>query len=179
MASITGWTDQQIVDFLLKYPTPEKAVLGGQMETYVLAACSPTGQWFLPIHAQNRLSAGDTKEYNSIMNFLAQCPSAAVTTPTAETAPTTSVLQPSTSGSQWWQGITAVSTAAMPSQTPPPPGGTPTAPVTYQVTESAPDYSGLTPTQEKPTDAQDIFAGMSLTTVGLIALGAYLLFGRK
>lgn len=179
MASITGWSDQQIIDFLLKYPTWQKATAAGQLDTYTLAACSPTGQWFLPIHAQNRLNAGDTNEYHSIMDFLAQCPSTAPSpTTTVQPTPTTAVLQPA-AGSNWWQGITAVSAAAMPSQTPPPPGGTPSAPVTYQVTETAPDYSGLIPGQAAPTADQSILGGMSLTTVGLIALGAYLLFGRK
>lgn len=176
MADISTWSGQDIINWLLRYPTPEKAVTGGAdvVDTYWRAACSDTGRWFLPIHAENRLKAGDQREYDSIMNVMAKCDQIVATVPTPQPAPV-AVVFPTAPLVQPQQPVQPVPVQAvqaiMPSMTPGPVGSV-APPAVYNITETPQDYSGLFPGQAAPSQSPNIWL---LAAVGV---GIYLLFGR-
>lgn len=76
----SNWTPQQIQEFLIKYPTMQKASSlppGVRLTTgydpaavWSQVAGSSTGREFLTVHAQNRRAAGDNAEADNISAFL-------------------------------------------------------------------------------------------------------------
>lgn len=151
MADISGWSNQQIIDFLLKYPTIIKANFAGAdvTDTYLRAACSATGQYFLPIHAENRKKAGDITEYNMIMKVVQSCQVMPTPAPVA-----VSVQQPTAPPITYTNVVTAptgaTAAAVMPSMQPGPIGQN-IPPAVYNITETPQDYSGLMPQSIAPT----------------------------
>jgi hypothetical protein len=71
---VSTWTPEQINEFLVKYPTKQKADAvpypNGPGSIWDSVAGSTQGRSFLAIHAQNRRAAGDTAEADAITSYL-------------------------------------------------------------------------------------------------------------